>query len=132
MRFANCLAVLLDCGLPLMQSWLLAAAASGDATLQDDAKSVVSSLRDGELLTTDSALYPRGFAGMLAMAEESASLPQTLKSLARVYDQEAEYLTETLGVVFEPIFIAILAAMVVVLLLSILLPLYGTLGQMGG
>lgn len=134
-RFANCLAVLLECGLPLIQSWTLAAAASGDATLQEDARRVVATLREGEFLREslqDSTLYPRGFAGMIGVAEETASLPRTLTSMARVYDHEAEYLTQTLSLVFEPLFIAVLAAMVVVLILSILLPLYGSLAQMSG
>lgn len=133
-RLANCLSVLLDCGLPLVRAWALAAAASGDAALEDDARRVLETIRQGETLSQaigDHPLYPRGFGSMLGAAEEAAALPTTLNSLAEVYDQEVEYVTQTLSVLFEPIFIAGLAMMVVVILLAVLLPLYGTLNQMG-
>ena len=134
-RFANCLAVLLDCGLPLVRAWLLATAASGDAVLERDAERVVGLIREGETLSLalgDSSVYPAGFASLLGAAEESGALPTTLTSLADVYDQEVEYLVSSLSVVFEPIFIAGLAVMVVTILLAVLLPLYGTLDQLGG
>ena len=133
-RFANCLAVLLDCGLPLIRAWQLAAAASGDAVLEMDAERVARSIREGEHLSAtvgDSPVYPAGFASMLGAAEESGALPQTLSSLAEIYDQETEFLLSTLGVLFEPLFIAILALMVVTILLAVLIPLYGTLSQIG-
>ena len=56
---------------------------------------------------------------MLAAAEEAAALPATLNSPAAV--------VQTLSVLFEPIFIAGLALVVVVILLAVLLPHYGTL-----
>ncbi|MBS2039702.1 type II secretion system F family protein [bacterium] len=133
-RMANCLSVLLDCGLPLVRSWGLAAAASGDAALEADSKRVLEEIRQGETLAHalgDHPLYPRGFSSMLGAAEEAAAIPATLNSLAQVYDQEVEYVIQTLSVLFEPIFIAGLALIVVVILLAVLLPLYGTLNQLG-
>lgn len=133
-RMANCLSVLLDCGLPLIRAWALASAASGDAALEADSKRVLEGIRQGETLAcalADHPLYPRGFSNMLGAAEEAAALPATLNSLAAVYDQEVEYVVQTLSVLFEPIFIAGLALVVVVILLAVLLPLYGTLNQLG-
>lgn len=133
-RMANCLSVLLDCGLPLVRAWGLAAAASGDAALEADSKRVLDGVRGGESLARaigDHPLYPRGFSSMLGAAEEAAALPATLNSLAEVYDQEVEYVVQTISVLFEPLFIAGLALVVVVVLLAVLLPLYGTLNQLG-
>lgn len=132
-RLANCLSVLLDCGLPLIRAWGLAAAASGDAALEADARRVLESVRQGDMLAQaigDSPLYPRGFSNMLGAGEEAAALPSTLNSLAKVYDQEVDFVVLTLGALFEPVFIAGLALMVVVILLAVLLPLYGTLNQL--
>lgn len=133
-RFANCLSVMLNCGLPLTRAWPLAAAASGDAVLQQDGDRIVALLRHGDTLgecLATSPEYPRGFAGLVSAAEESGGLSSTLSSLAKVYDQEADYLTQALSILFEPVFIAGLALMVVTILLAVLLPLYGTLDQIG-
>lgn len=132
-RMANCLSVLLDCGLPLVRAWGLASAASGDAALEADSKRILEYIRQGETLSQaigDHPLYPRGFSSMLGAAEEAAALPTTLNSLAEVYDQEVEFSVQTISALFEPIFIAGLALMVVVILLAVLLPLYGTLNQL--
>jgi type IV pilus assembly protein PilC len=133
-RFSNCLAVLLECGLPLVRAWSLAASASADAALEVDAERVLEFVRQGDTLGTavgNSPLYPAGFSSLLGAAEESGALPVTLTSLAAIYDQEVDYQTGTLSVLFEPIFIAGLALIVVTILLAILLPLYGTLDQLG-
>jgi type II secretory pathway component PulF len=133
-RFCNSLAILLDCGVPLIRSWTLAASASGSLLLEKDASRVCHGIREGLPLAEaigESTLYPRGFAPMLKGAEESASIPLTLRSIANVYDQEVEQTVSAIAVTLEPLFIFAMALVVVVILLAVMLPLYGSLSQLG-
>jgi len=68
---------------------------------------------------------------MLKGAEESASIPLTLRSIANVYDQEVEQTVSAIAVTLEPLFIFAMALVVVVILLAVMLPLYGSLSQLG-
>ena len=133
-RFCNSLAILLDCGVPLLRSWTLASATSGSLLLEEDAQRVCYGIREGLPLTEaveGSDLYPKGFAEILKGAEEAASIPLTLRSVANVYDQEVEQTVSAIGVMLEPLFILAMAMVVVVILLAVMLPLYGSLTQLG-
>ena len=132
-RFCNCLAVLLDCGVPLMRAWTLAAGASGNLAVEQDAIRVNAGLRTGHNLGDalgSSPLYPKGFDKMLVAAEEAAALSQNLISLSLIYEQDSEQALDALGVMIEPIFIMGMAVVVVTVLLAVLLPLYGSLAQL--
>jgi type IV pilus assembly protein PilC len=62
---------------------------------------------------------------MTRLGEESGSLDELLTQTADFYEAEAEAATAKLTALMEPIIIVIMGGMVLVIVLSILLPMFG-------
>lgn len=129
-RFSQSLASLLECGLPIHAAWPVAASSTGDVALVEDADRVVRDIRNGSTLAQSvrhGTLYPKGMSGWLELGEETATLPLALTSMGRIYQLEADARTEMLGNLLEPLFIAAMGGFVMLVLVSIMLPIYGNL-----
>jgi MSHA biogenesis protein MshG len=61
---------------------------------------------------------------MIAVGEESGSLDDLMNEIAQMYDREVDYELKTLSAQIEPILIAFLGVMVLVLALGIFLPVW--------
>ena len=68
---------------------------------------------------------------MIAVGEESGSLDEMMQEVADLYRQEVEYEIRTLGQQIEPILLAFLAILVLILALGIFLPIWD-LGRAAG
>ena len=68
---------------------------------------------------------------MIAVGEESGNLPDLLDEVAEFYDGEVEYDLNRLTESIEPILIAFMAFLVLVLALGVFLPIWD-LGASGG
>lgn len=130
-RFSQSLASLLECGLPAHAAWPVAASSSGDLALIEDADRLVAQVRNGATLAEGvrggGDLYPHGMSGWVELGEETAALPLALRSMGKIYQLEADARTEMLGSLLEPLFVAAMGGFVMLVLVSIMLPLYGNL-----
>ncbi|TWI69450.1 MSHA biogenesis protein MshG [Pseudoduganella lurida] len=126
-RFARSFALSSRSGVPIVQALTVVSQTVDNAWLSQQ----VDSMRDG-VERGDSILRTSVAAGiftpivlqMIAVGEESGSLDDLMDEIAQMYEREVDYELKTLSAQIEPILIAFLGAMVLVLALGIFLPIW--------
>jgi MSHA biogenesis protein MshG len=61
---------------------------------------------------------------MVAIGEESGKTDELLLSVADYYDEQSDFIIQNMTTLIEPIFIVMLAGMVLVMALAIFLPMW--------
>jgi len=126
-RFARTLGIGLTSGISLLDALRHAGAASGRPTLAADAEALATQCERGSSLTdamATTAYLPTFARRMIAAGENSAELPKMCEVIARHYDREAAHLTKNLGTAIEPVLIAGLTGIVLLVALGIFLPMW--------
>lgn len=130
-RFARILGLGLGSGLGLLESLETAGRASGRPMLMEDAERMVEQVRQGgrlsEVLRT-CVYLPTFVRRMLAAGEESAELPRMCSIVARHYERESSRLIKSAATALEPLLIATLTGVVLVVALAIFLPMWDMVG----
>lgn len=126
LRFARTLALLLQGGVPLVDSLPLAGAATGSSWVSRQIERETEAVRHGASLAESLRRIPP-FAGVLAgwiqVGETSGTLAQLLESAgSRGQQQWDRYLARCLAWL-EPVLIVLIGGFVLVVVLSILLPI---------
>lgn len=134
-RYCSAMEALLNSGMNLTQALRLAGNACGDPLLREDSAAMVKSVSEGNLLAEHLSdrqdIYPTTLCGMLAIGEETSSLPEMFGRTGAFYELEMTFKVEALGAALEPLMLAVVALVVSTVILSIFLPLYSTLGKLG-
>ena len=126
-RFARSFALSSTSGVPIVQALTVVSQTVDNAYLC----ARVEQMRDG-VERGDSILRTSVAAGvftpvvlqMIAVGEESGSLDDLMDEIAQMYEREVDYELKTLSAQIEPILIAFLGLMVLVLALGIFLPVW--------
>ena len=126
-RFARSFALSSTSGVPIVQALTVVSQTVDNAYLC----ARVEQMRDG-VERGDSILRTSVAAGvftpvvlqMIAVGEESGSLDELMNEIAQMYEREVDYELKTLSSQIEPILIAFLGVMVLVLALGIFLPVW--------
>ncbi|MBX3169614.1 MAG: type II secretion system F family protein [Candidatus Eremiobacteraeota bacterium] len=133
-RYCSAMEALLSSGMNLTQALRLAGNACGDPLLGDDSAAMLRSVSEGNLLAEHLGdredIYPTTLRSMLAVGEETSSLPDMFGRTAAFYELEMTFKVEALGAALEPLMLAVVALVVATVILSIFLPLYSTLGKL--
>lgn len=134
-RFAGSVQTLLVCGITLNRSLQVAAEASDNPLIQNAIHQSVENLKAGAQLSVSLASYPDLFPGMVPqmvkLGEETGQMTEVFLRINEFYSQELDYKIEALTAALEPILLATIAVVVGFIVISIFLPLYGTLSQFG-
>ncbi|WP_130472688.1 type II secretion system F family protein [Candidatus Magnetaquicoccus inordinatus] len=86
-----------------------------------------TSVQEGESLTQAAhrtLLFPPMVLQMIAVGEQSGKLDELLQEVALFYDREVEYELQALNTLLEPLLLAIVAVVVLILALGIFLPMW--------
>lgn len=133
-RFARVFGLCIGSGLQLVESLELASRAAGSPMLSKDIDKLTAGVRQGDRLTKGLAsceYFPSFAKRMLAAGEESAQLQRMSTIIARHYDRKTEHLTSTSATFIEPILIALLSAVVLIVALAIFVPMWDLAGLVG-
>jgi type II secretory pathway component PulF len=133
-RFCHVLGVSLGAGLNLIEALELGGKSSGRPMLQRDVDRMTDRVRAGGRLTEvmGECPYMTGFAKrMIAAGETSGELTKMCSVAARHYDREAQHLAKNIGTLIEPIMIVVIAAVVLLVALSIFLPMWDMVSLVG-
>jgi len=133
-RFVRVLGVSLSSGIGLVSALELAGRASGRAGLRRDAEALAREVEAGRPLA-DGLRASENLTAftkrMLCAGETSGELPRMCQVVARHYDRECGHLTRNLTTLIEPVLVVGIAAMVLVVALSIFLPMWNMASLLG-
>lgn len=133
-RFCRTLGTLLSSGVPIMQALEIVGKASGNEIIAMTVGKIRESIREGESIASPlgaSGMFPPMVTQMVAVGEETGNLDAMLSKISDFYDTEVEYLLASLTSMLEPIMIVGMGAIVGFIVISVFLPLYQLIGNLG-
>lgn len=126
-RFAGVLGIALSSGIGLIDGLEMSGRASGRPLLRRDAQALIDQVRRGGRLgeALRSCGYMPAFARQLIRAgEESGDLPRMCRIVSRHYARETMHLAKSTATVLEPVLIAGLTGVVLMVALAVFLPMW--------
>jgi type IV pilus assembly protein PilC len=123
---ARSLATLLAGGIPLVESWEIAAESITNLELRRRSSAILPLIREGRSFTESletANWMPELAIDMIGIGERSGSLREMLDEVATFYDAESEVRLEQLTTTLEPAILVVMGGVVVVILLAIYLPI---------
>jgi type IV pilus assembly protein PilC len=134
-RYTCALGTMLAGGAELLASLTMAAQASNNPHLMADSTRLVEAVTEGQQVSRHMLdrpdVYPPILAHMTRVGEEAGCLAGMYLKVADYYSNEVNHLVDSLGAALEPVLLAMVGSMVGVIVLSIFLPLYSNLAQLG-
>jgi type IV pilus assembly protein PilC len=133
-RFAGVFGIALRSGVGLIECIQMAGNASGRPLLEADMKTLADQVRRGGRLrdALPSCSYLTGFTKQLLSAgEEAAELPKMCDILSRHYSRDTRHKAKSLSTVIEPVLIAALTVVVLIVALAIFLPMWDMVSILG-
>ena len=76
-------------------------------------------------------VFPSLMVRMVAVGEEAGGLDEQLNYLARYYYNKLDYITQNISKIIEPVVIVIVGLFMVIIMVSLLLPIYDLITQIG-
>ncbi|MBV7534379.1 type II secretion system F family protein [Duganella sp. sic0402] len=126
-RFARSFALSSRSGVPIVQALSVVSKTVDNAYLSARVEQMRDGVERGEsILRTAAAanVFTPVVLQMIAVGEESGSIDDLMDEIAQMYEREVDYELKTLSAQIEPILIAFLGVMVLVLALGIFLPIW--------
>lgn len=135
-RFCLSFAMACKSGVPIDQAFSLVARVVDNAWYEQRILAMRDGVTRGESLlriAQDSGIFQAMELQMIAVGEATGELEAMMAEVARLYQEELQYEVGRLGDAIEPILLAVMGALVLVLMLGIFLPLWdlGQLAQQG-
>ncbi len=125
--FARTLSTLLGGGIPVLQALSTTGAALDNSRVDDAIKKAGENIQTGENIAIPlktSGLFPPMVIEMIAVGEETGSLPFLLSRVAEFYEAEVEAMTKALTSLIEPLLIIVLGVMVGIIMVALYLPIF--------
>ena len=132
-RFCRSFALMLSSGVPLIQALELASQALGNAYVGSYIRGMRESIQRGESLLRSAAhskMFTPLVLQMIQVGEETGQVDEMLGEVAAFYEQEVDYDLKNLASYIEPVLIACIAGLVMVLALGIFLPMWDMMNVM--
>ena len=126
-RLSRALAILTKSGVPLLEALQLSSRMIGNIPLRGAVEEAAQAVRTGGRLHQALAAcgwFPPLLVQMLAAGEESGELDEMLARAAAYQEQELKTALATATALFEPAIILVMGALVLVIVLAILLPIF--------
>lgn len=136
-RYCAAMEALLETGMDITKSLKMAAAASGNPLIERDSALLVASvISEGGLVSEHmryaNDVYPATMTNLVASGEETSQLSGMYGRCAAYYDMEMNYKVEALGAALEPLMLFFVSMIVGTIVLSVFLPMYSYIDQIGG
>ncbi|MCC6963139.1 MAG: type II secretion system F family protein [candidate division Zixibacteria bacterium] len=133
-NFARTVATLLDGGVALHEAMPLAAATVRSERLRSELGSATHLIASGGQLHDawrNSTIVPPMLTEMAAVGEETGTLSRMFDTLADYYSEELETIIPSITAILEPLLIVLVGIVVAAILISMYLPLFELIGQLG-
>jgi general secretion pathway protein F len=126
-RFTRTLSILAGSGVPVLEALRISGEVVENIPMREAVAEASVKVREGTSISQAlgrSRLFPPITVHLIASGETSGQLSQMLERAAQHQERELEALTAKLVGVFEPVLILVMGAMVMVIVLGVLLPIF--------
>ena len=130
-RFARSFALASSSGVPISQAMTVVAQTVDNAYIGARIEQMRDGVERGESISrcaTGTGVFTPIVLQMIAVGEETGELDTLMTEIAQMYERETDFAIKGLSAAIEPILLAIIGGMVLVLALGVFLPLWN-LGQ---
>lgn len=129
-RFAKTTGILVASGIEMLKTLELAADTVGNVIIARAVRYIKEGVNEGKGLAEPmkvSGFFTPVVVQMVSIGEETGKLDELLMNVAEHYDQQISYAMKNLTTMIEPLFILVLAAMVLFVAMGIFLPMWNLL-----
>jgi len=133
-RVTRSLAISLAAGLPMIQALTLLARSAGNEYLAEKLLRLRDAVERGESLSRAAAatgMFPPLVLQMVAVGEETGELTPLLEEVSGFYNREVDFRLKNLSAMIEPILMAFVGGLVLILALGVFLPMWNMIGKVG-
>jgi len=126
-RFSHSFSIVLRAGVPMTSGLTLVSDAVDNSFMREKIIAMRTAIESGESLLRSalaSTLFTPLVLQMIAVGEETGRVDELLEEVGDYYEREVDYDLSTLTAKIEPILIAVVAAMVLILALGIFTPMW--------
>ena len=127
-QFSSTLSTMLAAGLPMVRAAQITAATSSNLLIQEDIEAAVNGVIEGNRLADGlkkSPWFPPMLLEMVTVGEETGKLEDTLLVVSDYYNKEVDGAVKKALEIMNPCITVVLALLVVFILLSVYLPIFG-------
>jgi type IV pilus assembly protein PilC len=131
-RFSGTTAILLRAGIPVSEVVNLAIDTTGNRIVRERLREVEEQLLRGEGLSkplADSKIFPPMLVQMVEVGEETGTLDGNLETMAEFYASQVDERISAVTGMITPALTLIVGAMVALIALSIIMPMYEIMGS---
>jgi MSHA biogenesis protein MshG len=130
-RFARTFGSAMKAGVPIVTSFHLVSRVVENAFFEDRILQMQKSVERGEVLSRvmrTAGIFSPLELQLIAVAERTGEVERAVEEVAQLYTEEVEYQVDRLNQNIEPILLALMGGLVLILILGVFLPLWD-LGQ---
>ena len=131
---SDTLSTLINSGIPLVEALERCINASSNEIIKNSLRRSISLVTQGQELSSsllNSKVIPRLLVSMIKIGEETGALSFMLENLSNFYKREVEEAVTVLTKAMEPTVIFVVAAIVGTVVISLYLPMFDLINQMG-
>jgi MSHA biogenesis protein MshG len=133
-RFSRSFSMMLSAGVPILKALSIVAESVGNKSIGVAIEDMYRGVERGERLTSTASatgLFTPLVLQMMSVGEETGSIDTLLDDVADFYEEEIDYELKQLADSIEPILLAFLGGLVLILALGVFLPIWDLSGAMG-
>ncbi len=133
-EFCRSLSTLVAGGIPLVSGLETATSAVSNAYIGESIRPSVDDVRQGQAFHAAldrTGVFPKLSIDMIKVGEATGSLDEMLNSVSDYLDERVETRVQRLLTLIEPMMLIVMGVIIALLLISIYLPMFGALGQVG-
>ncbi|MEK7657951.1 MAG: type II secretion system F family protein [Patescibacteria group bacterium] len=132
-RFAGTFSALLSAGMPILDSLEITADTVGfgelrRSLLRISKEGIAKGLTIGDAFRRE-PVFPRTVTNLVAVSEKAGHLEKILETLSEFYESEIESSIKSLFSFLEPVMLLIIGAIIAVIALSTIIPIYQLMGE---
>lgn len=134
-RFCRTLSTLLAGGIPVLQALETAGPTAGSVLVAAAVQDAGRSIQEGQTIAEPlrrSQLFPAMVTIMIAIGEETGELASLLNRVADFYEEEVAIITKGLTSLIEPLLLIVVGGIVGAMVVSLYLPMFTVITQIGG
>lgn len=135
-QLCRMLGTLIESGTPISETLQIASSATSNYVYEKSVKFMYNRIVSGDNFADVIAVYPKLYPGiikqMVSVGERSGSLGDSLNYLATFYEDRVENTAKNISSLVEPILLIGIGALVGLIAVSILTPIYSILGSVRG